>query len=140
MKTDSRGVKNIETEYLKISGNCMEFKDTVIQLSNISLFSTTDISAAPFPALSIVVILIGLALFNVSVIAALLVLAAGVVWIYLWYSSLQKARELKRLTIVTNSGNTFPIVFIGKTFLSQVINLLTDIVRNPKPTGEIKSM
>lgn len=30
----------------------MEFKDTVIQLSNISLFSTTDISAAPFPALS----------------------------------------------------------------------------------------
>lgn len=31
MKTDPCGVKNIETEYLKISGNCMEFKDTVIQ-------------------------------------------------------------------------------------------------------------
>ena len=137
MKTDSRGVKNIETEYLKISGNCMEFKDTVIQLSNISLFSTTDISAAPFPALSIVVILIGLALFNVSVIAALLVLAAGVVWIYLWHSSVEKAREMKRLTIVTNSGNAFPIVFNDKAFLSQVVNLLTDIIRNPETAGEI---
>ena len=137
MKTDPRSVKNIETEYLKISGNCMELKDTVIQLSNISLFSTTDISASPFPALSIVVILFGFVMFNVSVIAALLILAAGVAWIYLWYSSVQKAREMKRLTIVTNSGNAFPIVFNDKAFLSKVVDVLTYIVRNPETAGEI---
>ena len=129
--------KNIDAEHLRISGNCMEVKDTATQLSNIPLFSTTDISASPFSVLSIVVILIGLVLFKVSVIAALLVLAAGVVWIYLWDSSVEKAREMKRLTIVTNSGNAFPIVFNDKAFLSQVVNLLTDITRNPATAGEI---
>lgn len=131
MKNDLNTPKNIDTPFLKVRGNCLEIKNTTIQLSNISLFSTADIAPAKFPAFSLVLILIGLFLLEKSVVPALIVTALGGGWIFYWYSSVQKTKEMKRLTIVTNSGNVFPIVFEDQAFLSRVVTIMTDIIRDP---------
>ncbi|WP_297983327.1 DUF6232 family protein [uncultured Oscillibacter sp.] len=137
MKTDLNTSKNIDTPFLRIRGNCLEIKNTTIQLSNISLFSTADIAPAKFPIFSIVLILVGLLLLGKSVVPALIAIAFGGGWIFYWYSSVQKTKEMKRLTIVTNSGNVFPIVFDDQAFLSRVVTIMTDIIRDPERARNI---
>lgn len=99
MKTDLNTSKNIDTPFLKVRGNCLEIKNTTIQLSNISLFSTADIAPAKFPIFSVVLVLVGFLLLEWSVVPALIAIALGGGWIFYWYSSVQKAKDLKRLTI-----------------------------------------
>lgn len=137
MKADLKSQSNIETPFLRIQGNCLEFKNTSIQLSNISLFSTTDITPARFPVFSVVLILAGLACLRALPVPALLAVLAGGVWIYLWYQAVKQAKQSKRLTIVTNSGNAFPIVFNNQEFLTRVVNVLTDIIRNPSNARDV---
>lgn len=131
MKTDLGSQKGIDTPFLRIRKNCLEMQNTTIQLSNISLFSTADITPERFPMLSIVLILAGIALLKPLIVPALIAIIAGGVWIYYWYSSVQKAKEMKRLTIITNSGNVFPIVFEDRAFLTRVVTIMTDIIRDP---------
>ena len=72
-----------------------------------------------------------------SVVPALIAIAFGGGWIFYWYSSVQKTKEMKRLTIVTNSGNVFPIVFDDQAFLSRVVTIMTDIIRDPERARNI---
>lgn len=116
---------------MRISENCLEIQNTTIQLSNISLFSTTDITPEKFPIFSIAFILLGLILLKFNIIPALIAITLGAIWIHSWYSSVQKAKEMKRLTTITNSGNVFPIVFEDQAFLKEVVVILTDIIRDP---------
>lgn len=48
-KLQDAGNRVLETDYIKIHGNCLEIENTVLQLKNISLFSTVDIDPHPFP-------------------------------------------------------------------------------------------
>lgn len=137
MKADLNSPKNIETQFLRIQGNCLEFKNTAIQLSNISLFSTTDVVPERFPIISLLLILAGALLLKALAIPALLMIAAGGFWIYIWYNRVQEAKNAKRLTIITNSGHVFPIVFSDQNFLTQVVSLMTDIIRNPEHTRNV---
>lgn len=137
MKTDLGSPKSIDTPFLRIRENCLELKNTTIQLSNISLFSTADITPEKFPMLSIVLILVGFIFLKPLIVPALITIIVGGVWIYYWYSSVQKAKEMKRLTIITNSGNVFPIVFEDQAFLSKVVTIMTDIIRDPEHARNI---
>lgn len=129
--------KNIKTDFLKIHGNCLEIRDTCIQLSNISLFSTTDIAPDSFPKLSILMAIIGMLLLKGQTVIGLLLLAASGIWVYIWYSNVQETKELKRLSIVTNSGNIFPIIFNDQAFLKKVVEILTDIISTPNHAKNI---
>lgn len=131
MKTDLGAPKSIDTPFLRIRENCLEIQNTTIQLSNISLFSTTDIMPEKFPMLSIALILVGIILLKAFIIPAFIAIVAGGIWIYFWYSSVEKTKELKRLTIITNSGNVFPILFEDQAFLAKVVVIMTDIIRDP---------
>lgn len=131
MKTDLGSPKSIDTPFLRIRENCLEMQNTTIQLSNISLFSTADIAPEKFPMLSIALILAGIILLKPLIGPALIAIMAGGIWIYYWYSSVQKTKEMKRLTIITNSGNVFPIVFDDQAFLTKVVTIMTDIIRDP---------
>ena len=137
MKTDLGSPKSIDTPFLRIRENCLELKNTTIQLSNISLFSTADITPEKFPMLSIVLILVGFIFLKPLIVPALITIIVGGVWIYYLYSSVQKAKEMKRLTIITNSGNVFPIVFEDQAFLSKVVTIMTDIIRDPEHARNI---
>lgn len=131
MKTDLGAPKNIDTPFLRIRDNCLEMYNTTIQLSNISLFSTADITPEKFPMLSVALIVAGIIFLKLFTILAIILIILGGIWIYCWFSSVQKAKKMKRLTIVTNSGNVFPIVFEDQVFLSKVVTIMTEIIRDP---------
>lgn len=131
MKTDSGVPKSIETPFLRIRGNCLEIQSTTIQLSNISLFSTADIAPAKFPILSAVLALVGVAILKPLTIPALIAILIGAIWMLSWYTSVQETKALKRLSIITNSGNVFPIVFDDQNFMNKVVGIMTDIIRDP---------
>lgn len=131
MKTDLNAPKNIDTPFLRIRENCLEIQNTTIQLSNISLFSTADITPEKFPIISIILILVGIAFLEHLAVPALIAIALGGIWIYFWYYRVQEAKKMKRLTIITNSGNVFPILFEDQAFLAKVVAIMTDIIRDP---------
>lgn len=128
MKTGTSSGRTIETKYLKIHGNCLELDDTSIQLSNVSLFSTFDIASDPFPILSIVLLLLGVLAWRLNTALAVIIIAASGIWIFVWYSKTQKAKEMKQLLIATNSGTIFSIVFHDQMFLNQVVRVLNAII------------
>lgn len=133
--------REIETEFLKIHGNCLEFQNINIQLSNISLLSTEEIAPAKFPTAAIVLIAIGLIMmllhFAVSVLIGIALIAAGGLVIYAWYKQTQKRKQLKKLVIVTNSGNLFTIVFQNQQFLTQVLKVLKEVMSNPRQLSDV---
>lgn len=131
MKTDSGVTKSIETPFLRIRENCLEIQNTTIQLSNISLFSTADIAPAKFPIVSAVLVLVGVAVLKSLTVPAIIAIAVGAIWMFFWYTSVQETKAKKRLSIITNSGNVFPIVFDDQNFLNEVVGIMTDIIRDP---------
>lgn len=133
--------REIETDYLKIHGNCMEFKNTVIQLNNISLLSTEEIALPAFPTVALVAALAGLVLLFLEISSLVWVglacLVGSVASIYLWYKEIKRLASMKRLLIITNSGNHFNIVFQDKPFLDRVVQVLKEVIANPGHLSDI---
>lgn len=123
--------QSIDTAFLKIQGNCLEMQNTTIPLNNISLFSTADVTPAKFPFYSIVLILGGIMFYSLFKTPATIAIIIGGLWIYIWYCSVQEVKKLKRLTIVTNSGNALPIIFDDQEFMDKVITKMTEVIREP---------
>lgn len=130
--------KEIKTEYLTIQGNCLEMPGICIQLSNISLFTTSPVeSDGPRVLLTaIVMVVVGMLIMRINFLIGLAVLGVGLLLGYFWYMDWQKARNSERLTIVTNSGITYSVVFGDKEFLKKVVATITEIVREPQHKGK----
>lgn len=60
LKNSASNNREIDTDSLKIYGNCLEFKDTVIQLSNVSLVANNPIAPPQFPIWAAVAFIVGL--------------------------------------------------------------------------------
>lgn len=125
--------RSIITPYIRVHGNCLEISNTCIQLSNISMFSTSNISNTELKDLifAIVLTLIGGILTEVNALIGLAVILAGAGLCYLWYRKRQSERESKRLSIITNAGISYSIVFKDEDFLREVVTVLTKILRDP---------
>lgn len=122
----------IETPYLKVEKNCLEIENTCIQLSNISLFSTANL---PIPDVKRLIFAFVLGLFGIgiserSVPLGLALIVAGIFLACLWCRDYEKAKTTKCLTIVTNSGRSYPILFKEKEFMEEVMRVMTQIMRN----------
>lgn len=133
--------REIKTEYLKIHGNCMEFKDTIIQLSSVSLVSTEKLALTPLPIWTVVLILIGLSVLftkisNLTFVGIILIIC-GAVGVFLWYRQNEKTKQLERLLITTNSGHTYTITFSDAKFLSKVLRTLKEIISNPGHLSDV---
>lgn len=130
--------KEIKTEYLTIQGNCLEMPGICVQLSNISLFTTSPVeSVGPRVLLTaIVLVVVGMLIIGINFLIGLAVLGVGILLGYFWYMDRQKARNSERLTIVTNSGITYSVVFEDKEFLKKVVAAITEIVREPQHKGK----
>ena len=133
--------REIQTEQLKIHGNCMEFGETVVQLSNVSLFSIENLTPTKFPLWSILIILLGLVLLFmknvVTVVIGLVLIAGGVAAIYLWNKQRKKDEQCKKLIIAVNSGNIFTILFNNQAFLEKVIQVLKEVIANPGHLSDV---
>jgi len=130
--------KEIKTEYLTIQGNCLEMPGICVQLSNISLFTTSPVESAGLRMLLLAVILaiVGIAIVEDNFLIGAAVAGAGILLGYFWYRDWQKAKNSERLTIVTNSGMTYSVVFKDKEFLKRVVAAITEIVREPRNRGK----
>lgn len=141
LKNSAANNREIDTDFLKIYGNCLEFKDTVIQLSNVSLISNNSLIPPQFPTWAIGALLLGLFCLFVNIGAikgfGLLLIVAGGSAIYMWYQRAEQEKQIKKLVIATNSGQTFSILFERGEFLNRVINALTEIIAHPGHHSDI---
>lgn len=129
--------REIHVGALKIHGNSMEFGDTVVQLSNVSLVSTEDVEHSTFPIWSLLVVLAGIGLMSVKFwIGFLCFLVVGII-LYAWYKEVQRAKTSKRLVIVTNAGGRFPIIFQDEGFLKDVLETLKELISNPEKQSDV---
>lgn len=60
LKNSSANNREINTDSLKIYGNCLEFKDTVVQLSNVSLIANNPLVPPQFPRWVVIIVFLGL--------------------------------------------------------------------------------
>lgn len=131
---DNRQKSNaINTDYLIIRDNIMEWGNTLIQLSNVSSISTeTFIENVPFPVLSITLIIAGFLCFNISVLAGIVAVAAGVIWIYFWWNKKNNPGKTMTLNIMMNSGAVYGFLFNSEEFKLRVLRVLEIIIAESK--------
>ena len=124
----------VSTDYLTIEGNMLKWSDTIIQISNISIISTSDVAGKPFPILTILLIFIGLGALSLGdsgIAVGILMLVAAGIWIYIWYENKKKEEALQKLSILMNSGLVYAIIFNDKKFLAQVMKRFAEILSVP---------
>lgn len=126
--SEKAGQKFIETPSLVIKKNIMTWENTMIQLSNISYISATDIPMASLPILAVLAIPVGLILLKESLLLAIALIAAGTMWLYFWYTANEKRRQGAVLTIRMNSGHNLYFTFENKKFLLKVLDVLENII------------
>lgn len=124
------GEKTIETPTLLIKKNIMAWNDTMIQLSNISYVSSSDVAQLSFPGLAAIMIIVAIILLGKATFPAIILAVIGVLWIYYWYQENEKRKKCAVLTIRMNSGNNLYFAFSDKTFLTKVMNVLAYIIIN----------
>ena len=135
LKSSAASNREINTDSLKIYGNCLEFKDTVIQLSNISLVTNNPLTHPNFPLWTIAALLLGFACLFVDAGAVkflgVVLFCVGGFFIYIWDQQVERDKQLKKLVIATNSGQIFSILFKQGEFLDAVIDTLKEIIAHP---------
>lgn len=125
--------KNIMTPQLLIDGNIMAWKDSVIQLSNISSVSTVPLEPVSFPSWTLLMLLVGLLALMASKTSAILFIAIAfiaiaAIGILCWYSKNEDLKTQKTLIILMNSGMTFSFLFNNQEFLDKVFGVLSSII------------
>lgn len=120
--------KNIITPQLMIAGNIMAWKDSVLQLSNVSSVSTVPLELMPFPTWVLLVFLAGIGAFVTSWLAAVVFIAVAIGIIYYWYQKNENLKMQRNLIILMNSGITFSFLFNDQKFLNQVFGVLSSII------------
>lgn len=121
--------KTVKTEKLLIQGQLLKWDDVVIQISNISMITASDIQGPNFPLWSVFLCLVGIYLLNMKslwYIGVALVIIAGIV-IYTWYSQKKITQAHKYLNILMNSGYTYSILFESEPFLKKVLQIFANI-------------
>lgn len=140
LKNGGSNNREINTDSLKIYGNCLEFKDTIVQLSNVSLVANNPLAIPKFPLWTIAALIVGLVFLcmegAIRVLGLLLLCGSGFV-IYLWYKLAEQEKRRKKLVIATNSGQSFSILFEKGDFLDSVVNALTEIIAHPDHHSDI---
>lgn len=141
LKNSASNNREIDTDSLKIYGNCLEFKDTVIQLSNVSLVSNNSLVPPKLPTWTIAALILGLLCLFVDngaiKVFGLLLIVGGGCAIYMWYQRAEREKQIKKLVIATNSGQTFSILFNQGQFLDKVIVALKEIIAHPGHHSDI---
>lgn len=124
------GEKTIDTPYLFIKGNIMEWDGTMIQLSNASYISSANIASVPFPMWAAALIIAGLLMLKNSWLLGLALAVAGGVWIYNWNTQNEIRKKGAILTIRMNSGHNLFFEFSNKDFLAKVLEVLENTIIN----------
>lgn len=106
----------------------MVWKDSMLQLSNISSVSAVALQPVPFPVWTLLVLLLGIFMFSVKVVLAIAMIIIAVFFILLWVKNNSDISKKKKLIIRMNSGKVCSFLYNDKKFLDQVFNVLGAII------------
>lgn len=127
--------KTVETSNFQVKGHLLQWKDVVIQISNISLITSTDVQPTLFPVWGLVVAAIGSVLIRYVWPIGFILLALSAYVFFAWYRENEKKKLQKFLYIQLNSGKSFSILFQSQDFLDQVIQTFANIFEDGDKTG-----
>lgn len=119
--------KVVETKQLQIRGHLLQWEDTAIQISNVSLISIEKYQAAQFPLWAGAAVLFGALILSNHTFIGLALIAVGVLCLYLWFNEREKTKDYKYLNISLNSGSVFSLLFAEEWFLLEVLNVFANI-------------
>lgn len=119
--------KTVNTEKLFIQGHLLRWEDVIIQISNISLITSANVTAPQFPLWALIMAVVGLVLLKPIWYIGLILIAIAIFAFFAWYSSVQDAKNSKYLNILLNSGQTYLIMFQSKHFLNDVLQVFANI-------------
>lgn len=122
--------REINVGSVRVHGNCMEFGNTAVQLSNISSLSTSEVKTSLL--WGVIILLIGFALLFVHWLLGGVFILAGV---FVLFALLENNVEYI-LSISTNAGGNFSIVFESDYFLRKVYDVLIEIIANPEKEND----
>ncbi|MBQ6987217.1 MAG: hypothetical protein IJQ25_09545 [Oscillibacter sp.] len=129
--------KVVETSELQIRGHLLRWSDTVIQLSNISMVSTTELPVPRFPAFAILAAIAGCVLlamdsrsyYHDETLQMLGCVGIGVsiALIILWAIACGANKGKTYLNLALNSGTVYSFLFTNKEFMRQVLQVFANI-------------
>lgn len=119
--------KTVQTRNLFIQGHLLQWEGVIIQISNISLITSSNMNRPIFPIWAGIMAIIGLSLLKLVWYVGLIALAIGGVGIYFWYSEVERVKNNKYLNILLNSGFTYSILFTNEDFLQNVMQVFANI-------------
>lgn len=103
--------KSIVTPQLLIDVNIMAWKESILQLSNISSVSTVPLEPVPFPSWVPFLLLAGVVASLISWVWVIIFIAIAAAGILIWYQKNEELKMQKNLIILMNSGMTFSFLF-----------------------------
>ena len=118
----------IKTMNLNITGNIMSWQDCLVQISNVSYITAKGIQQVPFPWITIPAFIIGIMLFKVNVVIALIVVICSFGGVYTWYKEYEKRKNSIALVLTLNSGDRLVLIFNDRSFLAKVMEVLKKII------------
>lgn len=127
----SNNRKSVETPEIVIKGNIMTWKNTMLQLSNVSSISTAQ-DIPTFPGASIALIVLGFLLFNnfkyVEILQAvgIILIIFGIVPIVVYAMAVSDHKYY--LSVTMNSGICYNLVVKDKKFLKKMLDVLEQII------------
>ena len=122
--------REINVGSVRVHGNCMEFGNTAVQLSNISSLSTSEVKTSLLGG--VIILRIGFAWVFVHWLLGGGFILAGV---FVLFALLENNVEYI-LSISTNAGGNFSIVFESDYFLRKVYDVLIEIIANPEKEND----
>ena len=128
--------KMVKTRGLSIVGHLLRWEDVVIQISNISLISTSNFQQTALPVWAVFLAVVGVVLLPFAWWAGLLCLGIGILVICAWYAETKKTKKYKYLNIQLNSGRLFSLLFENEEFLNQVLDVFANIFEDDESQAE----
>ena len=120
--------KMIETPELTIKGNVIQLPDMLIQLSNVSSISMSNLALKPTPIVPLLLILAAVLFFTVNREVSIIMMIIGGCWIIIWLLENLERSKARNLNIILNSGTILCIQIKDIEFLKKVFNVLKKIL------------
>ena len=148
---DKKNETTITTNELVIEGHLLKWENVVVQISNISSVTTMKVIPPRFPAMALILTFVGIVLITVdnagssryyyssgSAVTAIgiALLILSIIRMLVWYSEAEPLMNKKYLSICTNSGMTYLILFRDEQFREKVLRVFTTIFAKGNRAGD----
>ena len=88
--TGNQKEKTVSTDGFQVKGHLLQWENVAIQISNISLVTSSDVQPTQFPIWGLLIVIAGIALIPFMLPLGILLLALGAFTSFVWYRENEK--------------------------------------------------